>query len=284
MTGWLAARYGFARGTAREWVRVARALRTLPEISRAHASGRLSWDQLKPLTRFATPQTDEYWSKRGPELRPSTLYLEAARHEKVRKQEAEQIQRMRYLTMWWDPERPCTWKGCSLPSRERLSSRRWSAGRNGSFSPTTPTLLRMHGWPMHWWSWLRNRKKAPPPSPPWWSTRRRRSSRAGNQPKARGWRRPRPDSGYVRMSCADWPATPGSSGCSIPATGRWGSGGEDGRYPGRSVGSFGSGTEDAGSPAASEGVGHKPTTSCTGVTAEGPISITSFFSATPTTG
>jgi len=118
MTGWLAARYGFARGTAREWVRVARALRTLPEISRAHASGRLSWDQLKPLTRFATPQTDEFWSRRGPELRPSTLYLEAARHEKVRKQETEQIQRMRYLTMWWDPERPILYLEGMLPAEQ----------------------------------------------------------------------------------------------------------------------------------------------------------------------
>src|SRR5919106_1596253 len=41
MTSWLAARYGFSWGTAREWVRVARALRSLPTITRAFARGEL---------------------------------------------------------------------------------------------------------------------------------------------------------------------------------------------------------------------------------------------------
>ena len=53
MTNWLAARYRLAWGTAREWVRVAHALLKLPEIARAYAESRLSWDQLRPLTRFA---------------------------------------------------------------------------------------------------------------------------------------------------------------------------------------------------------------------------------------
>jgi Domain of unknown function (DUF222) len=55
MTSWLAARYRLAKGTAREWVRVAHALRDLPAIAEAFAQGRLSWDQLRPLTRFADP-------------------------------------------------------------------------------------------------------------------------------------------------------------------------------------------------------------------------------------
>src|SRR5919198_3782949 len=63
MTSWLAARYGLAWGTAREWVRVAHALEVLPAIARAYAGGRISWDQLRPLTRFATPETDDRWSK-----------------------------------------------------------------------------------------------------------------------------------------------------------------------------------------------------------------------------
>jgi uncharacterized protein DUF222 len=71
MTSWLAARYGLAWGTAREWVRVAHALRELPRIAEAHACGRLSWDQLRPLTRFATPETDQDWATKGPELRPA---------------------------------------------------------------------------------------------------------------------------------------------------------------------------------------------------------------------
>src|SRR6266516_6274167 len=57
MTPWLAARYCLTWGTAREWVRVAASLRRLPAIARAYREGRLSWDQLRPLTRFATTET-----------------------------------------------------------------------------------------------------------------------------------------------------------------------------------------------------------------------------------
>src|SRR5438309_9497873 len=58
MTSWLAARYNLLWGVAREWVRVARALHGLPRISRAYARAELSWDQLRPVTRFATGETD----------------------------------------------------------------------------------------------------------------------------------------------------------------------------------------------------------------------------------
>jgi hypothetical protein len=59
MTSWLAGRYGLAWGTAREWVRVSHALRRLPRIARAYSEGTLSWDQLRPVTRFATREGDD---------------------------------------------------------------------------------------------------------------------------------------------------------------------------------------------------------------------------------
>src|SRR5882672_8261660 len=46
MAQWLCARLGLRYGTAREWVRVAHALESLPECARAYAEGRLTWDQL----------------------------------------------------------------------------------------------------------------------------------------------------------------------------------------------------------------------------------------------
>jgi hypothetical protein len=70
MTSWLAARYGLAWGTAREWVRVAHALRSLPRIAEAYRGGSLSWDQLRPLTRFATPETDQDWATKGARASP----------------------------------------------------------------------------------------------------------------------------------------------------------------------------------------------------------------------
>jgi hypothetical protein len=116
MTSWLAARYRLAWGTAREWVRVSHALRDLPSIFEAYLGGLLSWDQLRPLTRFATSETDEHWAQTAPALRPSSLYREAARHERVRKQDADRVHRMRSLSMWWDPDAPILYLEGVLPS------------------------------------------------------------------------------------------------------------------------------------------------------------------------
>src|SRR5919204_3492074 len=66
MTPWLAARYCLTWGTAREWVRVATALRGLPAIASAYRAGSFSWDQLRPLTRYATPDTDVELAREAP--------------------------------------------------------------------------------------------------------------------------------------------------------------------------------------------------------------------------
>jgi Domain of unknown function (DUF222)/HNH endonuclease len=55
---WLAWRCQIAPGTAREHVRVARALRELPAIRTEFAAGRLSYAKARALTRIATPGTD----------------------------------------------------------------------------------------------------------------------------------------------------------------------------------------------------------------------------------
>jgi hypothetical protein len=106
LSSWLAARFGATAGTAREWVRVAHALRDLPAIFGAYRSGRLSWDQLRPLARFATPESDALWSRRAPRLRPSTLWREAERHRRVRVKDEQEARRQRWLSLWWDQESP----------------------------------------------------------------------------------------------------------------------------------------------------------------------------------
>jgi hypothetical protein len=55
---WLAWRVGWDPGTARERVRVARALSKLPAIDEALRSGRLSYAKVRALTRVATPETE----------------------------------------------------------------------------------------------------------------------------------------------------------------------------------------------------------------------------------
>jgi hypothetical protein len=118
MTSWLAGRYHLSWGTAREWVRVARALRRLPRIAEGYAAGRLSWDQLRPLTRFVTPEIEKTWVQKAPKLRPAGLWQEARRHERVRLREAQKIHRERYLWLNWDHERPVLWVEGMLPAEQ----------------------------------------------------------------------------------------------------------------------------------------------------------------------
>jgi hypothetical protein len=56
---WLSWRVGFAPGAAREHVRVARALGTLPRLAQALVRGELSYAKVRELTRVATPETEE---------------------------------------------------------------------------------------------------------------------------------------------------------------------------------------------------------------------------------
>src|SRR4029077_17148574 len=56
---WLSWRVGLDPGAAREKVRVARALGTLPLMAAALARGELSYAKVSALTRVATPETEE---------------------------------------------------------------------------------------------------------------------------------------------------------------------------------------------------------------------------------
>src|SRR5881296_3584806 len=56
---WLAWRVGLDPGAARERVRVAHALGTLPLLAQALARGELSYAKVRALTRVATPETEE---------------------------------------------------------------------------------------------------------------------------------------------------------------------------------------------------------------------------------
>jgi hypothetical protein len=62
---WLTWRIGLDPGAARERVRVARALGTLPRLAEALARGELSYSKVRALTRVATPDTEERLLKVG---------------------------------------------------------------------------------------------------------------------------------------------------------------------------------------------------------------------------
>jgi hypothetical protein len=56
---WLSWRVGLDKGAARERVRVARALGTLPRLAQAFAAGEISYSKVRAVTRVATPETEE---------------------------------------------------------------------------------------------------------------------------------------------------------------------------------------------------------------------------------
>src|SRR5215217_9640484 len=56
---WLAWRIGLDTATARERVRIARALGRLPRMDQALARGELSYAKVRALTRVATPELEE---------------------------------------------------------------------------------------------------------------------------------------------------------------------------------------------------------------------------------
>lgn len=59
VTAWTVAMLRVSFATAKEWLRVGRALDQLPHLRQAFAEGLLSWDQVRHATVFVTPAEDE---------------------------------------------------------------------------------------------------------------------------------------------------------------------------------------------------------------------------------
>src|SRR5438445_2378020 len=101
MADWLSARFGLRYQNAREWVRVANALDELPECAQAFGEGRLSWDQVRPLTEFATPETDHFCATDTPGVSVACVEAKARRARRVSRSQAEDEHSRRYLRWWW---------------------------------------------------------------------------------------------------------------------------------------------------------------------------------------
>lgn len=105
---WLAWRCGLGIRAAREHVRVARSLTDLPVITREFRAGRLSFSQVRALTRVALPENEADLVNLA-RLAP-TAQLEAmvrAFRGAVRAQETEEAKRrqvMRHLTYYYDDD------------------------------------------------------------------------------------------------------------------------------------------------------------------------------------
>jgi hypothetical protein len=86
---WLSWRLGLTPTTAREKVRVARVLRTLPQLQQAFATGTVSYSQVRAISRVATPADEHTWVElarhcTAAQLEKATQGVNAARRSERR--------------------------------------------------------------------------------------------------------------------------------------------------------------------------------------------------------
>jgi len=108
---WLTWRVGLDPGAARERVRVARALGTLPRLAQALARGELSYSKVRALTRVATPETEERLLAVGLRAPRSTLsgssaggggWIASPRRERaIGATAAARCMCIKTKTVWW---------------------------------------------------------------------------------------------------------------------------------------------------------------------------------------
>lgn len=103
MPGWLVARYGLSHHTASEWTRVAHAIQELPAIRAAFAAGRMSWDQVRTVTRFATPTTDDDLAEDTPAMSVTQLRKLA---KEVKLEDVQNVHHDRFFSWTFDEKHP----------------------------------------------------------------------------------------------------------------------------------------------------------------------------------
>jgi hypothetical protein len=104
MAAWLVARLGIAHRQATEWVRVARSLEELPAIAASYSDARLSFDQLAPLTKLASTDTDQAMAEQAPACTAAQLEAAARRARPVSTEDANESHRRRGLRLRWDTD------------------------------------------------------------------------------------------------------------------------------------------------------------------------------------
>jgi hypothetical protein len=103
-SAWLAWKCSLSPGTAREQVRVARALRELPVIRAGFAAGRLSYSKVRALTRIATPLTEAGLVDLAGPMTGGQLDRFARAHRRVSRAEDKEVREARRVTWRWDED------------------------------------------------------------------------------------------------------------------------------------------------------------------------------------
>jgi Domain of unknown function (DUF222) len=95
---WLSWKCQIASGTAREHVRVARTLGSLPVIRAGFAAARLSYAKVRALTRIATPETDKDLAAMAMPMTANQLERFAQAHRRVSRVQDQEVRARRRFT------------------------------------------------------------------------------------------------------------------------------------------------------------------------------------------
>jgi hypothetical protein len=99
MTHWLCGRLNVSFATAKSWIESAYGLEQLPATTEAFGSGTISYDQVKELVRFATPERDAELARQARGWSAAEVKRRAANERPI---DATQMHDERYLRMRWD--------------------------------------------------------------------------------------------------------------------------------------------------------------------------------------
>jgi len=109
MTGWLTERLAMSASRAAAWAGVTHSLSSLPALSAKYESGTLTFDQVKPLSRVATAETDELLADRAVGLSAAQCEQLARRARPVTLAEAEHDHEDRFFRFRWRQRKLCYW-------------------------------------------------------------------------------------------------------------------------------------------------------------------------------
>src|SRR5437879_7175679 len=102
MEQWLCARVSVSYGTACAWVAAAAKLDELPATATVFEQGGMSWDQMRAVLRFATPDRDEEVARDAPGWSVAQAEAVARRELAASRTEAELALDQRALRLKWD--------------------------------------------------------------------------------------------------------------------------------------------------------------------------------------
>jgi hypothetical protein len=127
---WLSWKCQMASGTAREHVRVARALGGFPLIRGEFAAGRLSYAKVRALTRIATPDTETDLVEMATPMTANQLERFARAHRRVTRAEDEDVRSRRTLSWRIEEDKAFAFSGYLPPEAGAVVLQAIRAARN----------------------------------------------------------------------------------------------------------------------------------------------------------